>query len=454
MQPFFEDNFYIPKSLISEDQIKQDLRVIGRGRDDAPMPVDCFKSEGDFWSVPVPYGLNIYPDAEDRSPLNTFDWPELDFKPRHDQQELLEVVYPYLKENYNCRINCPTSYGKSVIGIRLAQLLGVNCIVIVHNMSILKQFKSNAKEIFDIDCGWYHGNKRDLSKAVTLTTIQTLATRIDKLDDEFLSAFSLALWDEGHHMGAASYIKVMQKLKTKYRLGLTATWRRNDGLDPVYKHYLGLEVFKGKILGRTTTPTLYRPTIQTRLTIHDFMDWRGNINRAKLETKIAQEDNYNEWLISLLKQLADMGRKTVLTSERLAQIDLLYEGLEGYNVGVFAGKHNGVTLKEKDLTEAVKCDIILASVLKVKEGLDLEKFLGEEEYRKIQPLDTIIISSPTKDSEQQCGRIGRYNTGPDPLVIHPVLDNPFCQGRIRKCENIFYKPNNFKVIQNLEELDE
>jgi hypothetical protein len=415
--------------------------------------VDCFKSEGNYWSVPVPYGLNLFPDAEDRTFLNFFDWPDLKFVPRNDQQKLIEVVYPYMEENYNCRINCPTAYGKSVVAIRLAQLLGVNCLVIVHNITILKQFEANAKEIFGIKCGWYHGNKQDLEQGVTLTTIQTLASRIDQLDHHFLANFSLAIWDEGHHMGAASYIKVMQKLITKYRLGLTATWRRSDGLNPVYEHYLGPEVFKGRIIGRVTTPTLYRPTIRTSLTIRDFLDYRGQISRAKLETKISQNETYNDWLIEILKRLVQMGRRPVLTSERLAQLDFLFANLDEYNVGVFAGKHNGVTLKEKDLTEAVKCDIILASVGKVKEGLDLKKYLGEEEYKKLQPLDTIIISTPTKDPEQQCGRIGRYNSGTDPLYIQPVLDNSFCIGRINKSEDIFYRPNKVRTIQNLEELN-
>ena len=462
MKPYFDSTYKIPKSEVSREKIRRDLRVTGRGRGDAPIIVDCFKDLGDFWEVPVPYGIELYGKGVDVDATNQskpYIWPAFkNFTGRNDQDQLIEKVVPFMTEKLNCRVECPTGYGKSVVAIRIAQLLKSNALVIVHNTAILKQFELNAKEIFGIECGWFHGKKDDRDKPLTLTTVQTLASRIDSMDEEFYKNWSMAVWDEAHRSGAPSYVKVMQRMITKYKLGVSATWRRPDRLDGVFKNYLGKVAFKGKITGSTLTKLVHIPTVPTKITIRDFMDYNGDISKAKIDTIIGECPSYNNFLSRMIRYLAEkLDRRTVLTSNRISQIEILADMLADmkmkHSVGIFAGSHKGVKLKDADFQEAFKKDIVLASTSKIKEGLDVARFVGEEAYSKMRPLDTIIIASPTPDPEQVAGRIGRYHEGVDPLVIQPCLDMGFCRGRIKKSFNIFYKPQKYKVIKDIRNLE-
>ena len=462
MKPYFDSTYKIPKDSVSRGKITRDLRVIGKGRGDAPVIVDCFKDLGEYWEVPVPYGIEMYGtgvEVDATTQDDEYIWPAFkNFSGRNDQDQLLEKVVPFMQENLNCRVECPTGYGKSVVAIRIAQLLKSNALVVVHNTAILKQFEQNAKEIFDVECGWFHGKKDERDAPITLTTVQTLASRLDKMDDDFYRNWKMAVWDEAHRSGAPSYVKVMRKMITKYKLGVSATWRRPDRLDGVFKNYLGEVAYRGKITGSKLTRRVYIPTVETKLTIRDFMDYAGQISKAKIDTKIGEDVSYNNFLTRMIKYLAEtLDRRMVVTSNRISQLDILADMLSEsdleHTVGVFAGSHKGVKLKDADFQEAFKQDIVLASTSKIKEGLDVARFVGEEAYAKMRPLDTIIIASPTPDPEQIAGRIGRYHEGVDPLVIQPCLDMGFCRGRIKRSFDIFYKPQKYQVLKDITKLE-
>lgn len=462
MKPYFDSTYKIPKDSVSRGKITRDLRVIGKGRGDAPVIVDCFKDLGEYWEVPVPYGIEMYGtgvEVDATTQDDEYIWPAFkNFSGRNDQDQLLEKVVPFMQENLNCRVECPTGYGKSVVAIRIAQLLKSNALVVVHNTAILKQFEQNAKEIFDVECGWFHGKKDERDAPITLTTVQTLASRLDKMDDDFYRNWKMAVWDEAHRSGAPSYVKVMRKMITKYKLGVSATWRRPDRLDGVFKNYLGEVAYRGKITGSKLTRRVYIPTVETKLTIRDFMDYAGQISKAKIDTKIGEDVSYNNFLTRMIKYLAEtLDRRMVVTSNRISQLDILADMLSEsdleHTVGVFAGSHKGVKLKDADFQEAFKQDIVLASTSKIKEGLDVARFVGEEAYSSMRPLDTIIIASPTPDPEQIAGRIGRYHEGVDPLVIQPCLDMGFCRGRIKRSFDIFYKPQKYQVLKDITKLE-
>ena len=106
------------------------------------------------------------------------------------------------------------------------------------------------------------------------------------------------------------------------------------------------------------------------------------------------------------------------------------------------------------MVEAAKCDVILGSVGKVKEGLDLAKFLGDEEYKKLKPLDTVIICGIIGHAEQIAGRVGRYQDGPDILYIHPVLDMSYAKSKFNKCYKTYYGRDdvNVRKIKSLDEI--
>ena len=70
------------------------------------------------------------------------------------------------------------------------------------------------------------GGERPREGRHVFASVQSLANRIDDIDPE---GFDVVIVDEFHHAAAASYERLLQRLKPKVLLGLTATPERADG---------------------------------------------------------------------------------------------------------------------------------------------------------------------------------------------------------------------------------
>ena len=66
-------------------------------------------------------------------------------------------------------------------------------------------------------------------KDIVLSMVQSLSMK--EYDDETFSSIRFnCFFDECHHLGAEVFSKSMQKVASKYMLGLSATPNRKDGL--------------------------------------------------------------------------------------------------------------------------------------------------------------------------------------------------------------------------------
>lgn len=429
---------------VDEEQLKSDLTVYGKGFKNANKIVRCYKKKKGEFLVPIHYAnMQEWLDgAEDRIPDRSIDWPEAEFIPRHDQQQVIDKVIPYLKENFTGRISCPTSWGKTMCALQIAKLLKQNVLFLAHKDDILKQVETTAKVYFKVDCGWIKGKKLQLDNIITLSTMQTMAKRVLE-QPEILDTWGLILLDESHRSSCESYVKIMENLVRRYTLGVSATFRRGDNLEGVWENYLGPEIAKGK-KSKVIIPQIETPRVPCNISMRDFFDWRGEISHTKALTVIAKNFAFNKWLVVRIIELRVEGRRPLIVTNRKEQLEILEDWLrqEGYqSIGIYAGgKHRDKILKPEHLTEAMKQDIVLATVKKVGEGFDEAMFLGKEELAKLQPLDTIVIASPISDSEQIIGRIGREETKNLPLIIHPVVKVPYCEALFNKCVKNTYRP--------------
>ena len=76
--------------------------------------------------------------------------------------------------------------------------------------------------------------------------VQSLSMK--EYDDDTFSSFGLAVFDDikCHHLGAEVFSKSMQKVASKYMLGLSATPNRKDGLRKVFEWFIGPIVYMTK----------------------------------------------------------------------------------------------------------------------------------------------------------------------------------------------------------------
>jgi len=120
----------------------------------------------------------------------------------------------------------PTGAGKTVCFSHIAQSAarkGNRVLIAVHRQELLDQ----ARRSLPMAHGLIAANRSmDLSHAVQVASVQTLARRLHKLPRDF---FQLVVIDEAHHSNAGTWAKVLDHFQSAHLLGVTATPIRLDG---------------------------------------------------------------------------------------------------------------------------------------------------------------------------------------------------------------------------------
>ena len=120
----------------------------------------------------------------------------------------------------------PTGGGKTVCFTHIAQQAskrGNRVCILVHRAELLDQ----ASRAMPVHHGLIAaGRGMDLSHAIQIASVQTLARRLHLLPRDF---FQLLIVDEAHHTTAGTWKKVVEHFETAKLLGVTATPIRLDG---------------------------------------------------------------------------------------------------------------------------------------------------------------------------------------------------------------------------------
>lgn len=139
----------------------------------------------------------------------------------------------------------PTGKGKSIIGLYLAAYFLEKTLIIVHKDDLVVGWKKDIELCFGskIESGLIKAKSRKVGEQITIATIQTLNRLDDNTVEELSNTFGMVIVDEAHHCPASSYDFLM-RLKPKYRLGLTATPERADGLKQLLSLHFGGIAYK------------------------------------------------------------------------------------------------------------------------------------------------------------------------------------------------------------------
>lgn len=134
-----------------------------------------------------------------------------------DYQE--NIVYKVVNSTENFIICLPTGSGKTVIASAIMQQLEGKVIFVVPRLELIKQAQD---EFGDTDIIW--SNRTSITgKKICIASKDSLRTHYKALGENIT-----AIFDEAH-IGIESTFKLVQKLKPKRVLGLTATPERMDG---------------------------------------------------------------------------------------------------------------------------------------------------------------------------------------------------------------------------------
>ncbi len=149
----------------------------------------------------------------------------------------------------------PTGAGKTFIALKALERLDVATLIIVPTLDLLDQWRQNINHQFGLDAGTYGGGEYTL-KPLTVSTYDSAYIRAEELGDKFM----LIIFDEVHHLPAPSYSQIGELYIAPYRMGLTATYERDDALHLELPRLVGGCVYKLEVeslAGKHLSPYTY-----------------------------------------------------------------------------------------------------------------------------------------------------------------------------------------------------
>lgn len=133
----------------------------------------------------------------------------------------------------------PTGSGKTLVGIRAIAGCNTPTLVVVPTLDLLEQWKKQLEEAFLMEIGKLGGGEKKILP-ITVSTYDSAYIHVETLGNRF----GLLVFDEVHHLPAAGYRSIAEFSAAPYRLGLTATYEREDELHSELSRLVGGKVYE------------------------------------------------------------------------------------------------------------------------------------------------------------------------------------------------------------------
>lgn len=340
----------------------------------------------------------------------------------------------------------PCGSGKTQMGLETIARIGGKTLWLAHTTDLLTQSMNRAKQCFGLPASEYGtitAGKVNVGNTLTFATVQT-ASNIDLL--QYRDEWDCVVVDECHKaVGSPTqmmmFYRVLSALSARFKLGLTATPYRADGLERCMFALLGgiiHEVPQSAVAGNTVPVRVKFVSTNYTPCIDNITDGDGTLNYAKLISDITKNAKRNEVIIQQIFEASRNGAVLVL-SDRINQLEDLETEITMYSPYNIKCARLGIasTKAEKERRARLLTDlnngalnVVFATYKLAKEGLDVPN------------LRTVIFATPQKDKTtviQSAGRVARKADGKEyGTVIDFSDDFGLLYGYERKRKN-FYK---------------
>ena len=336
-------------------------------------------------------------------------------------------------------LHAPTAFGKTVTAIGMITKRKTNTLILVHSRQLLDQWKERLSSFMpDIEVGVIGGGKKKPSGVIDIATYQSLINKKDNSVSELVQDYGHVIVDECHHVSAPRFEMVLNEVRAKYVLGLTATPERQDG------HQKIIFMAAGPI--RHKVKNSNKEKFEQKVKVHQLND---NPPRQLLQSEerpkisdayrwLMENETRTQRIVSdVLESVSQSKHPIVLTERR--------EHAETINSLLLEKCIDSVVLKgamrasERKTVEArlPKAQVVVATGKYVGEGFDLPR------------LDTLFLAMPIawKGSlAQYAGRIHRESAGKECVTIYDYVDCslPMLQRMFNKREKS-YKAMGYQI---------
>ena len=409
------------------------------------LPIGCFE---DIWNI-HPY-KNDYNDYATTKKINI----KSNIKLRDYQKPCAEALKKYV----NGIFVLPAGTGKTQVGLECAALLKQKTLWLTHTKELLNQAKQRCEDNLICTTSTISEGSCDINGDIVFATVQTLANVIDKGNIK-QNEFGLVIIDECHHLATNAesvmmFEKCLNYFSARYKLGLTATLHRADGLEKTTTKLIGNVIYelkkndnKDKLIGYyegkpivEVPASMFQVPAQINVihTNYDISDKDvydvngGTLVFTKLITDLSMDKERNDLILNILSKLKGY---TIIISERVDQLHYLSDRISS---SVCIDGKTPKKQREKMVEEFKngKHKVLLASYSLVAEGFD------------VPMLENLIMASPVKDERlviQSIGRCQRPYGDKKVAHIHDLVDNVSMLERFFTKRRSVYKKEGWKI---------
>ena len=164
------------------------------------------------------------------------------YEGHHPMRHQVEALDAWRAAKGRGMVVMPTGSGKSYFAVMAIAAIKRSAIVIVPTIDLMQQWASLIERFLHVKVGMLGGGSKDVCD-ITVSTYDSAVLQMEFIGNKF----GLAVYDECHHLpGQVNRLSASLCL-APYRLGLTATPEREDGLDTVMTQLIGPLVYTAQI---------------------------------------------------------------------------------------------------------------------------------------------------------------------------------------------------------------
>ncbi|MGZ8886702.1 MAG: DEAD/DEAH box helicase [Nitrososphaeraceae archaeon] len=137
----------------------------------------------------------------------------------------------------------PTGSGKTIIAIKLIEIVNSSTLIVVPTLDLMEQWTKFLSKYFQkIEIGNIGGGISNIT-GITVSTYDSAFIRSSFIGNKF----AFVIFDELHHLAAPGYRTIAEQFISPYRLGLTATYEREDNLHLDFPKLVGGIVYRSSV---------------------------------------------------------------------------------------------------------------------------------------------------------------------------------------------------------------
>ena len=317
-------------------------------------------------------------------------------------------------------LSATTAFGKTVLALWLIAQRKVNTLVLVHRKQLMEQWVQRAVQFLGLEkrgIGQFGGGKKKRNGLLDIAVIQSVSKQGEVAD--WISTYGQIIVDECHHISAFSFEQALRQSDALYKLGLSATVKRQDGRHPVVFMNLG----KIRYSVSAKSQALKRDFFH-RVIVRETEFRRDQVTCEKppiqeVFRSVMGDEKRNRMIVQDVLEARKEIRQILILSERTEHLALLQDLLEKSGVMPFVLK-GGLGKKQiKRIFEAIdavpdsESRVILATGRYLGEGIDLPF------------LDTLFLTFPVSwrgTIAQYAGRLHRDFHGKREVRIYDYAD--------------------------------